>query len=267
MRRVEPRSDWPESWRYSYPYDLLEIYGSRHHRGYMHAYRERRRQTLDLVGLAAAPPARVLDIAAAQGNFTLALAELGYEVTWNDVRAELADYVRMKHERGVIRFAPGNAFDLEFKEPFDIVLITEVIEHVAHPDSFLLKTAGLTRARGHIVMTTPNGRYFRNHLPRFSDCPDPAQYENRQFRPDADGHIFLLHPDEVPRLARAAGLEVRELRLFTNPLTGGCLGSEPLLKLLPDRLVAAGERLTHHLPAVLRERACTGMAALLRRLE
>jgi len=61
---------------------------------------------------------RVLDIAAAQGNFALTMAELGYDVTWNDLRDDLVGYVREKHERGSISFSPGNAFDLSFSASF-----------------------------------------------------------------------------------------------------------------------------------------------------
>ncbi|MGE3310366.1 MAG: class I SAM-dependent methyltransferase [Limisphaerales bacterium] len=265
MRHVPLQESWPESWRYSHPYDRLEIWGELHHRGYAYAYAERRRHTLDLVRRAAAPPARILDVAAAQGNFTLALAEAGYEVTWNDLRADLADYVRLKHERGVVHYAPGNAFDLGFGEAFDVVLITEVIEHVAHPDAFLQKAGALVKPGGHVVLSTPNGRYFRNPLPRFSDFPDPSVFESRQFKPDADGHIFLLHPDELPVLAAAAGLELVEVRLYNNPMTGGCLRTEPLLKVLPRSWVMAAERISRGLPAPIRERLCTGMAALFRR--
>lgn len=265
MKRLTFDPAWPESWRYSFPYDELEVWGGLANRGYVYQYAERRRHALELVARAQPPPARVLDLAGAQGNFTLALAEAGYEVTWNDLRADLEGYVRLKHERGTVRFAPGNAFELGFRECFDIVLITEVIEHVAHPDDFLSKAATLVPRGGHIVMTTPNGRYFRNPLPRFSDCADPSVFEARQFKPDADGHIFLLHPDEVPPLAARAGLELVELRVYTNALTGGCLGTGPLLKLLPRGLVATGERLTQHLPAAVRDRISTGLAALFRR--
>lgn len=265
MRHVPFQDTWPESWRYSHPYDRLEIWGDLRHRGYAYAYAERRRHALELIRRAVAPPARVLDIAAAQGNFTLALAEAGYEVTWNDLRADLADYVRLKHERGVVHYAPGNAFDLGFGAEFDVVLITEVIEHVAHPDAFLRKASGLVKPGGHVVMSTPNGRYFRNPLPRFSDFPDPSVFESRQFKPDADGHIFLLHPDELSGLATAAGLELVEVRLYNNPLTGGCLRTEPLLKVLPRSWVLAAEAVSRRLPSALRERLCTGMAALFRR--
>src|ERR1700730_5198398 len=132
MKHIEPQANWPESWKTSYAYDRQEIYGDVSRRGYVYAYDNRRRETLRLLTEVLPPGARVLDVAAAQGNFSLALAELGFDVTWNDLRAELADYVRLKHERGKIEFAAGNAFELVFQSLFDAVLITEIIEHVAH---------------------------------------------------------------------------------------------------------------------------------------
>ncbi len=65
MRHVPFQETWPESWRYSHPYDRLEIWGDLRHRGYAYAYAERRRHALELIRRAVAPPARVLDIAAA----------------------------------------------------------------------------------------------------------------------------------------------------------------------------------------------------------
>jgi 2-polyprenyl-6-hydroxyphenyl methylase/3-demethylubiquinone-9 3-methyltransferase len=265
MRRVCLQEAWPESWKSSYTYDLEEVYGEISHPGYAYAYSNRREHTLDLIAEALPPNARILDIGAAQGNFSLALAEMGYRVTWNDLRSELADYVRLKHERGAVVFSAGNAFDLSFGEVFDGVLITEVIEHVAHPDRFLVNTARLVRSGGYIVMTTPNGAYFRNRLPRFSDCPDPSVHEAGQFKPNADGHIFLLHPDEIEGLASRAGLTLEKLLLFTNPLTNGHLKTEWMLGVLPRSVVRALDRATQYLPRALRERLLIQMGARLRK--
>ena len=237
MKRIRPNDNWPDSWKESYLYDLQEVYGEISSRGYAYAYANRRRQTLRLIREVVPTGARVLDIAAAQGNFSIALAEMGYRVTWNDLRAELADYVRQKHERGEISFAPGNAYELKFETPFDAVVITEVIEHVAHPDDFLSKAARLVRPGGYVVMTTPNGAYFRNRLPKFSECANPSRYEALQFKPNADGHIFLLHPDEIESLAASAALRVDTLVLFTNPITSGHMKTELLLRAMPKRLV------------------------------
>src|SRR6476646_5231728 len=134
MKHVVPQQNWPQSWKESHFYDQSEIYGEISHHGYAYAYENRRRETLSLLTEVLEPGARILDIAAAQGNFSLALAELGFDVTWNDLRAELADYVRLKHERGAIEYAAGNDFELQFPSLFDAVLITAIIDHVAHPD-------------------------------------------------------------------------------------------------------------------------------------
>ena len=254
LKRIHPDANGPEPWREAHGYDLNEIYGRISNRGYAYAYEVRRRMTLALIQEALAPGARILDVAAAQGNFSLALAELGYRVVWNDLRAELAGYVGLKHERGEIDYAPGNAFELGFGEEFDAVLIAEVIEHVAHPDDFLRQVAGMVRPGGCVIMSTPNGAYFKNTLPRFSECVDPSRFEAGQFKPNADGHIFLLWPDEVTSLAASAGLVVEKHLLFTTPLTNGHMKTEPLLRLLPRAVVMGLERAARALPAALGRR-------------
>jgi 2-polyprenyl-3-methyl-5-hydroxy-6-metoxy-1,4-benzoquinol methylase len=265
MKRVQPQPDWPQSWKESYLYDRSEIYGEISDHGYAYAYANRRRETLRLITEVLPPGARILDVAAAQGNFSLALAELGFDVTWNDLRAELADYVRLKHERGKVDFAAGNAFELAFPSLFDAVLITEIIEHVAHPDDFLIKAAALVRPGGYIVMTTPNGGYFKNRLPKFSECADPSVFESVQFKPNSDGHIFLLHVDEIEPLAQHAGLVVEKIALFTNPLTAGHVKTEALLKILPRRIVRIAETVSLSLPWPFKKKALVQMGVRFRK--
>jgi len=249
MKRVVFDECWPDSWKYSYFYDLEEVYGEITNHGYAYAYDNRRKQTIRLLTEVIPTGSKILDIAAGQGNFSLALAEMGYDVTWNDLREELAGYVQLKQESGILHFAAGNAFELSFPSAFDAVLITEIIEHVAHPDDFLAKVAQLVRPGGYIVMTTPNGAYFRNTLPKFSECQDPSIYEAVQFKPNSDGHIFLLHPEEIQTLASRVCLEVEEIALFTNPLSNGHMKMEKLLRVLPRNLVESIELATQRFPA------------------
>ncbi len=267
MKRLHFSESWPETWKYSHPFDLQEIWGEVHHRGYAYSYAARRKMTLDLLFEVVPSGGTVLDIAAAQGNFSLTLAEAGYRVTWNDLREDLAGYVNEKYERGIIEFAPGNVFDLGFSEKFDCVLITEIIEHVAHPDDFLKKASSLVKPGGHVIMSTPNGAYFRNTLPRFSECSDPSQFEAIQFRPDADGHIFLLWPDEIPWLAKQSGLVLEKHVLFTNPLTAGHIRLELALKFLPRSLVERLESLTQWLPMGIKRKITTSSASRFRKEE
>lgn len=267
MKRPIPDDTWPESWRTAYAYDLIEVFGgdSAESNGHARAYRQRMNRTLDLIQSVTPPGSRVLDIAAAQGNFSLRLAELGYRVTWNDLRSELAGYVQGKHEHGDIVFLPGDAFALPNSEEYQTVLITEIIEHVAHPDAFLTQVARLVCDGGHVIMTTPNGAYFANRLPKFSECPDPSQFEAQQFKPDGDGHIFLLHRDEVPPLARAAGLEILSTDLFTTFFSAGRLRTQALLRKTPSALVQNIEIFCSKLPPPIAERVFTQMAVCLRK--
>jgi 2-polyprenyl-3-methyl-5-hydroxy-6-metoxy-1,4-benzoquinol methylase len=265
MKKLILQDNWSEAWKYSYGYDLIEIYGDLSCRGYSYAYAHRREHILELIQKVAKPGAKILDVAAGQGNFSLVLAELGYEVVWNDLRKDLADYVNLKLQSGTIHYAPGDVFELGFNSEFDVILIAEIIEHVAHPDEFLKKITQMVKPGGYIVMTTPNGEYFQNRLPKFSECPDPNQFEAMQFQPNSDGHIFLLHLDEIDFLAQQAGLSVVETRLLVNFLTNGHLKTGLLLKWLPRSWVDRIEKFTEALPLVMQKKIHTGRAVLLRR--
>jgi 2-polyprenyl-3-methyl-5-hydroxy-6-metoxy-1,4-benzoquinol methylase len=272
-KRPEKKDDWLDSWRDSYHYDRLEVWAEREkpamfEAGYVNSYASRRRYTLEAVLTACPAPARVLDLASAQGNFSIALAGLGYQVTWNDLRSELVDYVRMKIPAGAeLEFVAGNIFDLGESHlgKYDVVLATEVIEHVAHPDEFVGKLASLVRPGGAIVLSTPNGGYFLNTLPRFSECADPSVYEEIQFKPNSDGHIFLLHEDEMRSFAASAGLTMESLQLITNPLTSGHLKSRFLLGVLPQAVVRGLEGMTLALPVALRRRLLTHLVCTMRK--
>jgi 2-polyprenyl-3-methyl-5-hydroxy-6-metoxy-1,4-benzoquinol methylase len=261
--QVQP--SWPESWRFSHRFDELEIYGIRRNLGYSYAYRQRREQILDLIALVAKRGERIIDVAAAQGNFSIALAQAGYAVTWNDIRSDLVGYVKLKYSGPGIDYRPGNAFELNANESFDVALVSEVIEHVAHPDHFIAQIAHLVRPRGFLILTTPNGRYFRNRLPKFSDCTNFDESEARQFGPDAEDHIFLLHPQELRDIAEAAGLDVVRLSFFANPLSCGYLGTSAILRFIPSRVVDMIERMLRRLPTAISERIHTGMAIVLRK--
>lgn len=251
MKKPTYSADWPESWRVSYSYDKEEVFGELKVLGYAYAYQNRKRETLALIKKYVNQGGRVLDVAAAQGNFSIAMAEVGYDVTWNDLRGELVDYVKLKHEVGKLSYAVGNVFELGFEECFDAVLITEIIEHVAHPDDFLAKIAAMVKPGGYIIMTTPNGAYCLNGLPRFSDCPDPSIYEAVQFKPNSDGHIFLLWPDEILMLGKRVHLSMIRRVLFTNPITNGHLKTKYVLRVFPRFLIFSLDRLIQLLPNFL----------------
>jgi 2-polyprenyl-3-methyl-5-hydroxy-6-metoxy-1,4-benzoquinol methylase len=80
---------------------------------------------------------------------------------------------------------------------FDAIVLSEVLEHVEHPDKALRVLHALTR---------PGGRVWIN-VPANSPAPD---------------HIYLLrHPDEAAKLVEEAGFDVVEAAMF--PMAGATL--------------------------------------------
>ena len=87
-----------------------------------------------------------------------------------------------------------------------------------------------------------------------------------QFKPNADGHIFLLWPDEIERLVEHTGLQLEHTEVFTTPLTNGHVKLGIALRVLPKRVVFAVEALAAHLPLWLRHKLMVHTAARFRRL-
>jgi 2-polyprenyl-3-methyl-5-hydroxy-6-metoxy-1,4-benzoquinol methylase len=259
------QNDWPELWKESYKYDLIEMYGDKSVPNYTYAYLNRFHGIIDRVKKYVPIGSTVLDVAAAQGNFSITLAELGYNMYWNDLRENLIDYVKLKKGDTDIHFQPGNVFDLKIGQQLDAVLITEIIEHVAHPDDFLNQIANLVKKDGLIFMSTPLGSYFLNKLPKFSDCADPSQYEAQQFKPNSDGHIFLLHLEEMKEMAKKVNLQIVESYTFNNSLTWGHLKIHLILKYIPKFIINGFEKLVNVLPWFIRKRLNSHMIVVFKK--
>jgi 2-polyprenyl-3-methyl-5-hydroxy-6-metoxy-1,4-benzoquinol methylase len=267
MHRLTYDKSWSDFFKECYVYDELELWNGKSNLGYKYAYRNRHQPILDAVKQSIPRGGTILDVAAAGGNFTLPLAEQGFRLVWNDLRGECIDWVKMKYEHGDVEYVVGNIFEksTSLHERFDGVIATEVIEHVAHPDQFLTNLAAMVKPGGRIFLTTPNGRYFRNSLPKFRECPDPSIFEAVQFRPNSDGPIFLLYPDEIIEFSKRSGLEIEYFDLVNNPLTNGHIKLGHVLPYVPEGLVTILESLTRKLPRAMKERLHSISIVILRK--
>lgn len=212
-------------------------------------------------------PRRALEIAAGGGGLSARLAAKGCSVVVNDLREEeLKNSLKEFSGGESVRIEGGNMFDLSpgHLGKFDLVLACEIIEHVAHPDKLLNHLKEFLEPGGHLLLTTPNGSYFRNKLPTYSEVRNFDQLEARQFEPDADGHLFLLTPDELRQLASSAGLSIDRLSVWGTPMMTGHVAFRHLAG--PSLLKPAylTERLAQRLPPGERVRACVALSACLR---
>jgi 2-polyprenyl-6-hydroxyphenyl methylase/3-demethylubiquinone-9 3-methyltransferase len=212
-------------------------------------------------------PLRALEVAAGGGGLSARLVASGCAMVANDLREEvLRASLRELMDGDKVRVEAGNMFDLSSESigKFDLILACEVIEHVAHPRELLEHLKHLLNPDGRILLTTPNGSYFRNKLPTYSEVKDFTELEARQFMPDADGHLFLLTPGELCQLAESVGLAVEQLNVWGTPMLTGHAAFRYLAGLPLIRTAYLTELLAQRLPFAGRVRACTALSATLR---
>lgn len=170
------------------------------------------------------PGRRILDAAAGACFVAVCLHKAGREVVLNDLRP-LAESLQPWGLNGVLEVHQRDIFTLGAAEVgvFDIIVCTELIEHVAHPVELLRHLRSLLRPGGHLILTTPNGLFLGSRLPTFSEVASFDELESRQFLPDSDGHLFLLTPAELDGLLEAAGYGSVDIFEFGAPFTNGHL--------------------------------------------
>jgi len=228
----------------------------------------RMRALLALAEAAKVNPGRVLEVAAGDAALSACLERQGARAVANDMRKEVLCQALANFTNGsFISVVPGNLFDLDPVElgQFDLVIACEIIEHVAHPDQFLSHLKKFMAPEGRMLLTTPNGSFFRSHLQTYSDVEDTTALEQHQFLPDADGHLFLITPEEMLSLAASAGLRVERLTVWGTPFLSGSAGFAHLAPILPMRLSYLAEACCQRLPAGLRNRLANSVSILLRR--
>jgi len=146
----------------------------------------------------------ILDLPAGNGLLADTLRESGHTVVCGDINRERADY------RYVDMAAPLPFGDGEF----DTVICLEGLEHLVNPVQLIAELSRVTRARGEIVVSTPNvmSLYSRLHQ-LFTGVP-------YQFNPGAvpeiapgeagdRGHIFPLSFYELAYLFGQHGARVK----------------------------------------------------------
>lgn len=185
-------------------------------------------------------PRRVLEVAAGDAALSACLAQDGAEVVVNDLRShELQESVGTFTNSELIRIVPGDLFSLDPASigRFDLVVACEVLEHVAHPADLLAHLRSFLTRGGSLILSTPNGEYFRNRLLTYSQIDNPSDLEVDQFKPDADGHLFLITTKELHRMAMDSGLSVQSVFLWASPFITGHAGARLLSHFVPLRLL------------------------------
>jgi 2-polyprenyl-3-methyl-5-hydroxy-6-metoxy-1,4-benzoquinol methylase len=118
---------------------------------------------IDLVRRFVPQPAKIADLAAGEGAFSMKLKELGH-----DVRAVDASSANWKVPEIPLEIKD---LDSEFAESvvsehgqFDAVVAIEIIEHLENPFRFVRQCASLLKPGGLLFLTTPNVEAVNSRL-------------------------------------------------------------------------------------------------------
>ena len=103
---------------------------------------------------------RILDIGIGSGEIPIflkqTLPERLIQVTGIDISARLVEAKReLYHETRVIN-VDEDGWQRSFSHSFDIVVASELVEHLFRPDIFFQRLRDVVRADGYVVLSTPN---------------------------------------------------------------------------------------------------------------
>lgn len=97
----------------------------------------------------------VLDVGCGTGTqLTIPLATLGFNVTGVDTHD--ASIATAQQLRPTGKFVHGRVTDLP-PQAYDVVIVSEVLEHLDHPETLLAETLPYLRDDGLLFVTVPNG--------------------------------------------------------------------------------------------------------------
>jgi SAM-dependent methyltransferase len=116
---------------------------------------------------------RILEIGCGLGYLTYSLNQCGFNCNGLDISEEAIINARSKYGN---YYLSGNLFDmahssLELENSYDVVIMTELIEHVENPVEFVSAAMNLLNKDGILVVSTPNKSFYSGNRVWQSDVP------------------------------------------------------------------------------------------------
>lgn len=186
------------------------------------------------------PGARVLDIGCGHGSVSGELVTKGLIVHGMEINTEALISLQKK---GIIAIEHNITQPFPKMEPFDLVLLLDVLEHVFDPMALMEKAAQTLTQTGKMIIIVPlcfdlidrMRILFTGRIVSYDNrCYGPELY--RRFRSYNYDHIRFFSPRDVLELCRLVGLTVDLVEY--NPLSAVCFGRVVgwLVRIVANRL-------------------------------
>ena len=169
------------------------------------------------------PCTKMLNLGTGEGDYDSALAKYTKELMSCDINATEIELARQinKHVSN-LTYEVQNALSTTYMDgQFDIIVNTEVIEHVGNPDAMLKEVSRLVRSGGCVVMTFPSRAFPFTYDP-FNYIAQKLGFTPPFIRQGAYsfGHEYLIDYNEFSHLAKSHAFQITTYA----PLSGYLIG-------------------------------------------
>jgi 2-polyprenyl-3-methyl-5-hydroxy-6-metoxy-1,4-benzoquinol methylase len=167
----------------------------------------RQRRELRTMFIGDATPGKLLEVGCGSGRFLNRMRRAGWQVQGTDFDPAVAARVQEKYG---LRVDVGNLAALRYAAgAYDVVAMSQVIEHVHEPLALLKECRRVLRPGGRIVLSTPNALSLAHR--RYGRCW-------RGLEPPRHLHIFT--PGALAECLRASGLRVELMQTLSAESAG-----------------------------------------------
>ena len=167
----------------------------------------RQRRQLRTMFIGSAPPGKLLEVGSGSGRFLDRMRRAGWQVQGTDFDLAVAHRVRDKYG---LQIDVGDLAGLRYPAgAYDVVAMSQVIEHVHDPLALLRECRRVLRPGGRMVLSTPNAAGLAHR--RYGRCW-------RGLEPPRHLHIFT--PSALAECAHAGGLKVEMMRTLSAESAG-----------------------------------------------
>lgn len=177
----------------------------------------------------------VLDVGCGTGNMiSVWVARIGATVLGIDIHQPSIDLANSRHSLSNLRFRVATAEDiLVERHKYDVIICSEVLEHLYEPLDLLIVLRKLIRPDGIVIMTVPNGwgpkefeesilsifhkvksSFHRVFMQRHTGDGQPVSSTNRIEMLDTlnaeCGHVNFFTKTMIKRLTERAGFQIQK---------------------------------------------------------
>lgn len=150
----------------------------------------------------------VLDLGCGDGFLSCMLAQTGHKVDAMDISLErLKKFKGKAKELGIVQIS-GSVFEYDFPKYYDIVIMSEVIEHLEDYNSILKKVCSILKPGGRLIIAVP-------YKERINLCKCP--YCLKEF--NVYGHIHSFDEARFGILAKDLGCRILRIETLNNKLS------------------------------------------------